>query len=100
MAQYDELLSKINILNGEISALKSQINVLNDENTKLKNSVGGTFIYNYIDENMPQWAHESVKWCVDNKIITGTNANGDLGLNNIKLWVCTVLYRLAKLLKK
>lgn len=57
-------------------------------------------IYNYIDKNMPAWAHEGVKWCVDNGIIKGTNSKGDLGLNDIKLWVCVVLYRLAKVLKK
>ena len=55
-------------------------------------------IYNYIDKNMPQWAHEAVKWCVDKGIIKGTNDKGDLGLNDIKLWTCVVVYRLGKLL--
>ena len=56
-------------------------------------------IYNYIDKNMPSWAHEAVKWCVDNGIIQGTNDNGDLGLNDVKLWMCVVVYRLGKWLK-
>ena len=100
MAQYEELTSKIDSLNSEISTLKSQISNLENETTKVKDAFGGTFIYNYIDSNMPDWAHEPVKWCVSNGIIQGTNENGDLGLNNMKLWVCVVLYRLAKLLGK
>ena len=53
-------------------------------------------IYNYIDENMPSWAHEAVKWCVDKGIIQGTDSDGSLGLNDNKLWQCVVMYRLAK----
>ena len=51
-------------------------------------------IYNYIDSNMPQWAHEAVQWCVDKGIIHGTGEG--LGLNDNKLWQCVVMYRLAK----
>ena len=51
-------------------------------------------IYNYIDENMPQWAHEGVQWCVDNGIIEGT---GDgLGLDDKDLKYCTIMMRLGK----
>ena len=51
-------------------------------------------IYNYIDSNMPEWAHEAVQWCMDKGIICGT---GDgLGLDDNKLWTCVVMYRLAK----
>lgn len=55
-------------------------------------------IYNYIDDNMPQWAHEAVQWCVDNGIIQGTGEG--LGLDDTKLWLCVVMYRLAMLLEK
>lgn len=79
--------------------LKAEISALKEENQKLKDTIGGTFIYNYIDSNMPSWAKEAVKWCVDNKIISGTNKNGDLGLNHMKLWVCVVLYRAAKVIR-
>ena len=34
-------------------------------------------IYNYIDENMPEWAREAVQWAVDNKVVRGT----ETGLN-------------------
>ena len=53
-------------------------------------------IYNYIDSNMPSWAHEAVQWCVDKGIICGTDDAGSLGLNDNKLWQCVVMYRLAK----
>lgn len=55
-------------------------------------------IYNYIDKNMPEWAKEPVKWCVDNGIIKGTG-DGKLNLDDDKLWVCTVIYRLSKKLQ-
>lgn len=57
-----------------------------------------TMIYNYIDKNMPEWAHEAVKWCADKGIIQGTGEG--LGLSNTKLWVCVVLYRTAKYIAK
>ncbi|MBQ2614058.1 MAG: N-acetylmuramoyl-L-alanine amidase [Clostridia bacterium] len=48
-------------------------------------------IYNYIDENMPAWARESVQWAVDNGIIQG-DGNG-LALTDDKLWFLVVLKR-------
>lgn len=57
-------------------------------------------IYNYIDKNMPSWAHEAVQWCVDKGIIQGTNDKGSLGLNDNKLWQCVVMYRVVKFIGK
>ncbi len=55
-------------------------------------------IYNYVDGNMPRWAHTAVQWCMDKGIIKGT---GDgLGLNDMKLWTCCIIYRLANLFGK
>ena len=51
-------------------------------------------IYNYIDDNMPEWALEGVKWCVDNGIIKGT-ADG-LGLDDKDLKYCTMSMRLMQ----
>lgn len=96
MTQYEELKSMIAAQGAEITALKS-------ENEKLKKSIGGTFVYDYIDDNMPTWAHEAVKWCVDKGIITGTgkdkNGTMTLGLNHMQLWVCVVMYRVCKAVK-
>ena len=74
------------------------------ENAKIKDAIGGTFIYDYIDKNMPSWAHDAVKWCVDKGIIAGTgkdvNGTPTLGLNHMQLWACVVVYRLGKLIIK
>lgn len=60
-------------------------------------ATGTPMIYNYIDENMPEWAREAVQWCVDNRIVIGTGEG--LGLDDTKLWQCVTLFRLAKLMK-
>ena len=75
-----------------------KLNELEQRITALEQANKPEMIYNYIDKNMPKWAHEAVKWCVDNGIIKGVNNKGDLGLNDVKLWVCVVVYRLGKLM--
>lgn len=77
----------------ELKKLEARVKALEDKNKP-------EMIYNYIDKNMPEWAREAVKWCVDKGIVKGTNGKGDLGLNDMKLWVCVVVYRAAKLLGK
>ena len=73
MAAKDEI---INTMGTEIAALKSAQNKM---------------VYNFIDENMPEWARESVKWCVDSGIIQGTD-NG-LELDDRDLRYCVMLAR-------
>lgn len=78
------------ILNGNEELTMAQYQELDERLKKLENPM----IYNYIDSNMPSWAHEAVQWCMDKGIICGT---GDgLGLDDNKLWTCVVIYRLAK----
>lgn len=92
VTQYEELKglieSKDNIINKmgqQIVALQTAINT-------------PKMIYNYIDENMPEWARESVQWCVDNGIIVGT---GDgLGLDDKDLKWCVIVRRLATMTGK
>ena len=80
--------AKFNKLVNAVSAVTSDV----DELKKPK------MIYNYIDNNMPEWAKEGVQWCVDNGIVQGT---GDgLNLDDDKLWLCTVIYRTAKTIGK
>ena len=51
-------------------------------------------VYGYIDENMPSWAHEAVRHFADKGILKG---NGEhLNLNDTKLWILTILYRIIK----
>lgn len=74
----------------ELNALKAKVETLTAEVAALKNPM----VYNYIDDNMPEWAREGVKWCLDNGIINGT---GDgLGLDDKDLKYCTMLMRLGK----
>lgn len=78
MSQYEELKNMIS------------------EQAKRVDAIENPMIYNYIDENMPSWARETVGWCVENGIVAGT---GDgLNLDDTKLWVCVVMFRLAKML--
>ena len=91
MEQYNELKKLISAQNAEITELKKQ-------NEKLANAIGGTFIYNYIDNNMPEWAREDVQWCIDNHILEGTGEG--LNLNGIKIWTLVVVRRAVKLVCK
>lgn len=85
MSQYEELKNMLSEQSQAVEALQKSIN-------KIENPM----IYNYIDENMPSWAREAVGWCVENGIIAGT---GDgLSLDDTRLWVCVVIFRLAKML--
>ena len=54
-------------------------------------------IYNYVDENMPEWARESVQWAVDSGIVRG-DGNG-LNLDDRDLQYLVWLHR-TFLLKK
>ncbi len=92
MSQYEELkaalVSKdaiINKMGEEIAALQATINE-------------PKMIYNYIDDNMPEWARESVQWCVNNGIITGTGEG--LGLDDKDLKYCVIIRRLATMTGK
>ena len=85
MAQYEELKKMIEDRDKRIAALEAKINA-------------PEMVYNYIDDNMPQWAREPVQWCVDKGIIAGTDKG--LNLNDTKLWTCVVLYRAVKFMAK
>ena len=88
MEQYNELKNLIEKQAAAISALQA-------ENKELKAVVQSTMVYDYIDHNMPEWAHKPVQWCLDNGIVSGTD-DAHLDLNNTKLWVCVVVYRAVK----
>lgn len=91
VTQYEELKALAKKQAQEIDEIKKQ-------NDKLTNAVGGTFIYNYMDENMPEWAREDIQWCLDNRIIEGTGEG--LNLNGMKLWTLVVIRRTVKLICK
>ena len=92
----------------EFAELKTMLNNVADKQKAIDESLSNLYeivkkikkpmIYNYIDENMPEWAREGVQWCVDNGIITGT---GDgLGLDDKDLKYCTMIMRIVKKLDR
>ena len=83
MAQYEELKN-------EISQLTETVKVLATELHDLKHPM----IYNYIDNNMPEWAREAVSWAVENGILNG-DENG-LNLDDKDLRYVTMMYRMRK----
>lgn len=88
-----EILESEDLTMTQYEELKKMINELNNKVDKLLNPM----IYNYIDDNMPDWAHDGVQWCIDNGIIGGT---GDgLGLDDKDLKYCTIIKRLYGVVK-
>ena len=49
-------------------------------------------IYNYIDNNMPEWAREPVQWLVDKGVIKGTGEG--LNLDDQDLQMAAYMKRL------
>lgn len=86
LVEEDELMSK------EYEELKGQITSLQEQVASLQ-AAADKMIYNYIDENMPEWARSAVQWAVGQGIVQGT---GDgLGLDDKDLRWLTMLYRLS-----
>lgn len=50
---------------------------------------GGEMVYNYVDENMPEWAKISVKKLIDKGYLMG-NEKGELGLNDTLLKIIVI----------
>ena len=81
---YDELKH-------EISELTETVKLLATELHNIKNPM----IYNYIDDNMPNWARDAVKWAVDNNILKG---DGDgLNLDDKDLRYIVMIKRISEL---
>ena len=71
---------KFNELVGIISDLRIAIDKLGDRITALENPM----IYNYIDENMPEWARPTIQKLVGKGALVG-NEKGELGLSDSDL---------------
>lgn len=96
----DELMSKeYDELKQLIESKDTIINKMGQEIAALQSIVNTPkMIYNYIDNNMPQWAHEDVKWCADNGIVLGTGKG--LGLDDKDLRICAMIRRAVNLICK
>lgn len=86
VTQYEELKAAI-------AAKDEIINTMGAEIAELK-AAQNKMIYNYIDQNMPEWAREGVSYCVDHGLIKGTGSG--LGLDDKDLKYCTIIMRLYK----
>ena len=80
-------MEELQKVRADLEYFKAAVDRLGDRITKLEQPK----IYNYIDENMPEWAREDVRWCMENGYIKGT---GDgLGLDDKDLKWCAILHR-------
>ena len=66
MSQYEELKASIDNLGAVVNALANPM------------------IYNYIDENMPQWARASVQKLIDKGVLAGTGGGWDLNYDMLR----------------
>ena len=73
-----------------LSSVVSAVSKLTDRVDKLSEP---KMIYNYIDDNIPPWALDAVRWAKDSGIIEG-DEHGLLQLDDMKLWMLVVLYRI------
>ena len=80
MSQYEELKDLIKAQEDLIKAQAAKIADLQNINRQLVNVEQSTMIYNYIDDNMPDWARKAVQAAMDCGAIQGDEI-GRLGLS-------------------
>ena len=68
---------------GQYEELKQDITNL----TAIVSDLANPMIYNYIDENMPSWAHEAVQAAVDAGVLTGSGDGWNLTFTDLKTLV-------------
>lgn len=87
MTQYEEL-------NKKIEQIADSLNAAGKDIEELKSPM----IYNYMDENVPEWSREAIQWCIDNGILAGVKDDGIVkyNLTNDKIWTLNIIYRLAQ----
>lgn len=74
---------KFNELVNAVSDLRMVVDKLGDRITKLENPM----IYNYIDENMPLWARDTIQKLVDKGLLVGDENGLHLTDNDLKQFV-------------
>ena len=81
MSQYEELKDIISRQEKEIAELKTKLSKVD------------TYIYNYIDDNMPDWAKPTIKKLVNKGVLLG-GENG-LNLNTLMMRILVILDRVG-----
>ena len=56
-------------------------------NSSVIKELNDPFIYNYIDENMPEWARKSVQKAVDKGVLSGTDEGWNLKYDDLRVIV-------------
>ena len=72
----------------ELNKLKEQVAYL----VGLVETLANPMIYNYIDENMPEWARPTIEKLVEKGQLKG-NEKGELGLDDTRLKIFVVFDR-------
>ena len=67
----------------ELNKLKEQVAYL----VGLVETLANPMIYNYIDENMPEWARKSVQKAVDKGVLSGTDEGWNLKYDDLRVIV-------------
>lgn len=81
MTQYEELKGIISKQDAEIKAMRAKLDKVD------------TYIYNYIDDNMPDWAKPTIKKLVDKGVLAGTDKG--LNLNTLMMRILVILDRVG-----
>ena len=81
MSQYDELKDEIRELTETVKLLATELH-----------DIKHPMVYNYIDENMPEWARPTIQKLVDDGVLVG-NEKGELGLTDEMLRMIVILSR-------
>lgn len=68
-----------------------------NELVKAVEELANPMIYGYIDDNMPEWARDSVKWAVDNGIVKGDGKTLNLDDKDLK-YIC-YMHRMYEMMK-
>lgn len=95
MTQYEELKSLIEKMAENVNKAGEEIQEIKDAVQELKEPM----VYDYMDENVPEWSREAIQWCLDNGILHGIKddeGNIKLNLTDDKIWTLNIIYRIVK----
>lgn len=67
----------------ELNKLKEQVAYL----VGMVETLANPMVYNYVDENMPEWARSSVQKAIDKGILSGTGGGWDLRYDDLRVLV-------------
>ena len=87
MGQYEELKALIDEANNKNVKQDDIINTMGQEIVQNKSeidAINNPMIYNYVDDNMPEWAREAVNWEIGVGILQGTDNGLDLTYNDLR----------------